>query len=330
MQGTPTRPDIGKITNCRGVFKDQDRDPGALAAREPVQPALPSAAAYVRIRADMRLGRLAMISNEVNEIFREVYRSPRGRDVTDVLKRISLVFAFAVATVAVLALVVISPLMLKWFGSVEDVNWAQLSNIGQTYDAASAMLTAIALIGVAGSIIFQIRAIEVSRTQSVRGQHAHLVEMVLADPVYMRAWGQEPKEYGGLDRYRQQLYVNLILSFWEDNYRLGGSHENMLRGDLAILFRGEAGRDFWAIGRHARQQMSRDHRDKRFFRIVEEEYQKAITVGPPAVRAGKASMTLRVQQRCLLRDSAVRSGTALLVGAMGGIVFKSLMRRRRQ
>lgn len=64
-----------------------------------------------------------------------------------------------------------------------------LGDIGQTYGAASALLTGLALIGVVGSMVFQVRAIRVSQEQVTREQHAHLVEMALMDPVYQRAWG---------------------------------------------------------------------------------------------------------------------------------------------
>src|SRR6202035_5609260 len=107
----------------------------------------------------------------------------RGRDVADAFKRTVIVFALIFATVAVLALVAISPLALRQLSSIRGLNWTQLSNIGQTYGAASALLTGLALLGVAGSMIFQIRAIDVSRAESMRGQHAHLIEMALADSV---------------------------------------------------------------------------------------------------------------------------------------------------
>lgn len=269
-----------------------------------------------------------MTDHEINEIFREVYRSPKRRTIVNASRRMILMFSFAVAVLAVLILVAISPLALKQFSMIKSENWAELSNIGQTYGAASAILTAIALIGVAGSMIFQIRAIEVSKSESMRGQHLHLVEMSLKDPVYMRAWGQEPKEYGGLDRYRQLLYVNLILSFWEDNYRLRSLSEGILRGDLAILFRGEAGREFWTLGRYARLRTSRNRQHSRFSRIVEEEYQKAIASAPPAVRAEETPTRPLSKRRSLFKNSSAKCGGALLLGAIAGFSYQTLTRKR--
>lgn len=275
--------------------------------------------------------RPAMASNEAEEAFlREAYRSARGRHAANSFRRSAFMPVLIVAAFAVLVLVIVSPLALRQLGSIHGLNWVQLSNIGQTYGAASALLTGLALIGVAGSMVFQVRAIEVNRQESMRGQHAHLIEIALADPVYMRAWGFDPKVYGGSDRLRQLLYINLILSFWADRYRLGDIQETSMRGDLAILFRGEAGRNFWAVGRYARLQISRSQPDARFHRIVDEEYQKAITTGSFSVQAEESPSTSPVNQRPLLRNPAIKNGAVLLVGAMGGIAIKTLLRQRRR
>src|SRR5215469_10209706 len=93
------------------------------------------------------------------------------------------------AGLIVLALVAASPLALRSLGSLRDWNWLRLSYIGQTYGAASALLTGLALIGVAGSIIIQARAVNAGRDQSSREHHMHLIEMGLKDPVFQRAWG---------------------------------------------------------------------------------------------------------------------------------------------
>jgi hypothetical protein len=144
-----------------------------------------------------------------------------------------------VAVVAALALVVVSPLALRQLGSLRGTNWAQLSNIGQTYGAASALLTGLALIGVAGSMVFQARTIQVSREWSARQHHMHLMEMTLANPLYQPCWGADPKVYGGPDKFPQQLFVNLIVSMWQNDYVLGGFREQALR--IALWWRARAG-----------------------------------------------------------------------------------------
>jgi len=149
-----------------------------------------------------------------------------------------------------------------------------------------------------------------------------LIEMALANPAYMRAWGYDPMVYGNPDKLRQLLYINLILSFWEDRYKLGDIDENSMRGNLAILFRGEAGREFWKIGRYARLPAPGS---RGFNSIVEEEYQKAITAGPPTVRAEPP--TSHIYQQSPSSSSNLKGGTALVIGAVGGIVFETLLRQ---
>jgi len=239
------------------------------------------------------------------------------------------VSALSIAVLVVLVLVVLSPLALKQLGSLRGVNWAQLSNIGQTYGAASALLTGLALVGVAGSMVFQVRAIQVSREQASREHHAHLVEMASTDPVYQRCWAEEPAAFG-TDRYRQQAYLNLIVSNWENEYVLGSFPEHAMRSTFAGLFRGEAGREFWARTGDMRLKASRNRQYRRFCQIMEEEYRKAIAVGPPAVQAEAPPLPPPASQGRVLRNSAIRTGATLLLGVMGGIALKTILRQRRQ
>ena len=224
---------------------------------------------------------------------------------------------------------IVSPLALRQLSSLHGVHWSRLSDIGHTYGAASALLTGLALVGVVGSIIFQVRAIQVSREQAIREQHIHLVEMALADPIYQRAWGGLYDKYdNNSDRYRQHGYINLIVSFWQNHYMLGGFPENVMRNTFAHLFRGEAGRDFWADTRDIRLQESGGRRDRRFCQIMDEEYRKAIAAGPPVIKAEASPLKSLASQQVMVRDTAVKNGLILLIGAAGGIAFKSLLRRQ--
>jgi hypothetical protein len=258
--------------------------------------------------------------------YREAHRFSRYEHPSGTFKRTVLMSALVAAVVAVLALVAVSPLALRQLASLRGVNWSQLSNIGQTYSAASALLTGLALIGVVGSIVFQVRAIRVSRQQATREQHAHLVEMALMDPVYQRAWGGLYDMYGSFDKYRQHGYLNLIVSFWQDHYVLGDIREHAMRDLSAKLFRGEAGRDFWADTRNMRLKTVENSRDRRFFHIMDGEYQKAMLAGPPAVKAEASSSDYSADRQTVLRNPVLKNGLILLTGVAGGIALEFLMR----
>jgi Family of unknown function (DUF6082) len=258
------------------------------------------------------------------------YRMDRwsaGRSyLSDTFKRAVLVCTLIAVVAAVLALVAASPLALRQLASLRGVQWSQLSTIGQTYGAASALLTGLALIGVVGSMVFQVRAIRVSQEQATREQHARLVEMALTDPVYQRAWGGLYDMYGSSDQYRQHGYINLIVSFWRDHYVLGDFRDHAMHGLAASLFRGEAGRGFWADTRDMRLETAEGGRDRRFCQIMEEEYQKAILAGPPAVKAEASPPELHADQRTL-HSPVLKNGLILLTGAAGGFAIEFLRRR---
>lgn len=241
------------------------------------------------------------------------------------VKRTVIAFLLIVVVAAVLGLILVSPLSLKWLGSLQSINWVRFSYIGQTYGAASALLTGVALLGVAGSMVFQVQATRVSREQTAREQHVHLIEMALADPAYRRCWGGDPRPYDTDRGYRQHGYTNLVFSSLENDYLLGRSRLDALHKTFSALFDGEADREFWVRARTSHLDMRRDRRNRRFWRLVESEYQKAIAGGPPTVKA-EVSPARKPSESV----SALKAGSMLMLGAIGGIAFESFLRQRRR
>src|ERR1700689_1110198 len=86
---------------------------------------------------------------------------------------------------AMLALVVISPFALQWLARIHGLNWMSLSNVGQTYGAVSALLTALALGGVVISLMYQARDVKAARVQAERTFHNELLKMEMENPIYM-------------------------------------------------------------------------------------------------------------------------------------------------
>jgi Family of unknown function (DUF6082) len=229
------------------------------------------------------------------------------------------------AAASVLVLVVASPLALEGLGSLHRLNWVQLSYIGQTYGAASALLAGLALVGVVGSIVLQTRAINAGLAQDSRQHHAHLVEMALTDPVYQRAWGRDPASFAP-DSYRQRVYLNLIFSYWQRDYRINGIQEGELRSYLVQVFRGEAARLWWDDTGQSRRASAKNRRDKRFCLVVDEEFQKAISSGPPVVLALEWTSPNRAEDR-LATGSLLKVGVVVMTGAIGGVVFRCICRK---
>ena len=62
-----------------------------------------------------------------------------------------------------------------------------------------------------------------------------------------------------------------------------------------------------------------------FAHIAEEEYQRAISTGPPVVQTDEPSSPLPAKRRFLLHNSMIKGGTVL--GAVGGVTLEALLRR---
>jgi hypothetical protein len=72
-------------------------------------------------------------------------------------------------------LVGLSPLALDAFGG-SATSWARRGNIGATYGAAAALLSVLALAGVAVSLVLQARETMVTREQTARAVHTELLK----------------------------------------------------------------------------------------------------------------------------------------------------------
>jgi hypothetical protein len=246
-------------------------------------------------------------------------------------RRTVFITSITIVTTAFFIAVVFSPLALREFGTSAHINWSQLSNIGQTYGAVSALLTAMALAGVVASLLFQARDVRLTKEQAIRTFHHELIRMQLDDPFYMNALGASgdmaiPAER---DKARLNLYVHLWVSFWQTFYAMGMMPESQLRSACKLeLFRGRPGRDYWEQARGTRPLYTKDRHVQKFDRILEEEYRKAIAsqseVAPPAANTHQAAKATSGRDKAQLGKAA---GTLLMAAATGALVDRVLNRR---
>ena len=137
-------------------------------------------------------------------------------------RRLLTITLAGIAAIAFLAAVILSPLALHALARSFDLNWSNLSDVGQTYSAVSALLTALALGGVVISLLYQAKDVSTARSQAIRTMHVDLLRMELEHEDYMWAsgapWGMAiPANYGHL---RRHVYVHMLLSFWESQFLL--------------------------------------------------------------------------------------------------------------
>src|SRR6266536_2893354 len=101
----------------------------------------------------------------------EPYERLRGRS-----RRRSLMLGPALA--AVCALIVASPLLMAWVARIR-LPWRDLGDIGQAYGAVSAVVSGLAICGVAASLIMQQRQNRTTELHTVRQRHFDLVRLTL-------------------------------------------------------------------------------------------------------------------------------------------------------
>lgn len=219
--------------------------------------------------------------------------------------------------ITIVGLVIVSPFALAELAHFRH-DWSQLSDIGQTFGAVSALISSLALGGILASLLYQARSTRNAYEQMVRTLQLELIKMELADSSLMTAMGAPwdvdiPSDSKSI---REFLYVQLWVSFWGGNYATGDLSEAAVR-HFAVheLFRGRTGRVYWAaVGRL--QMTNSKGRLNKFFRLLDDEYENVISSGvPPAAPVEAADAPARsaissspyakaLQQVCVVATAA--------------------------
>jgi hypothetical protein len=224
-------------------------------------------------------------------------------------------------------LIAASPAGLNLLSAAKGVDWLKLSSIGQTYGAVSALISGVALAGVVISLILQSRELNLAREQAFRTYHFDLLRFAIDNPSFISSWGYIPPEGSSLEDVRMAGYTNMIVSFWGTGYTTGWLDEGEVRRSFKDMFRGEAGREYWEASRSAWHENA-DRRKRRFARIAEAEYRKAIVAGPALV----ASSAWRLPEEIELSEaepSLVSRDKGLVVAFAVGFLAAGAIRLRR-
>lgn len=182
-----------------------------------------------------------------------------------------LLFSLTLATVGLtIAATTLSPLLLRALAPDSNTDWNQLSNIGQTYGAASAVLSALALIAIGASLVLQAREMRYSRELSERAHHLNLMKLHFEHP-HLRTAHWSPSDGDA----QLNLYFNLLLSYWETLYEVGRLSDADLAGYASHdLFHREPGRHFWGQTRDHRLEMANTRRRVRLVTTIDAVWQR--------------------------------------------------------
>jgi hypothetical protein len=229
---------------------------------------------------------------------------PRGRA--------ALVVVMLVLMVVSVGLVVVSPWGLAAL-SDNGLDWNRLSNVGQTYGVVSAIVAAVALLGVAASLVIQSREAKAARLNAHRGYHAELMRMAMDDPGYMKCWG--PYLTDSFTSERQFTYVNLIVAQWYAEYQIGQLGDTLLRVNAISVFSSVPGRTYWAAAGTTWRTSYSGRRAERFHSILDDAYREAVkqppSKPPPESPATQQPARSKVWQALL---GAAVGGVAVAVG----------------
>src|SRR5262249_12915841 len=104
-----------------------------------------------------------------------------------------------------------------------------------------AILSGLALCGVAGSLLLQHRQTKLERIAAARERHFDLVKLGLDDP-FLRPPGTSHLPAA---TSRQWAYINLWVNYWAMLWDTGTLTDVQLRALLDTLFRDEQAHDWW-------------------------------------------------------------------------------------
>lgn len=155
--------------------------------------------------------------------------------------RAALTIIVMTTTLILMLLVTVSPAVMIELGRA-PVDWARLADIGQAYGGSSAILSGLALCGIAASLILQWRQTRLAQLYSLRQRHFELIKLALDDSVLLYVEGPEATA----DPFaRMKVYANMTVSHWALCWDLGAMTADVISTSAARLFHSEIARDWW-------------------------------------------------------------------------------------
>src|SRR5215469_14491248 len=149
------------------------------------------------------------------------------------IRKTAVYLMLLVVAVGGLALVLISPILLRQLDRTRGINWPLLSNIGQTYGAASAILSAVALLGISISLLVQARQAKTERVRIMRERQMELLRITLDSPdIYGPIVGARGQS--ALDA-RRHIYITMWMNHARMNFETGELSQESLRAEFCGL-----------------------------------------------------------------------------------------------
>jgi hypothetical protein len=237
-----------------------------------------------------------------------------------ITRKVPMYFLALFIATGALALILFSPLLLRQLTRIKGIDWSGLSNIGQTYGAASAILSGIALIGISLSLLVQARQARTERVRITRERHMELLRIVLDAPnVYGPVIGLSVHSTRD---YQQFLFCTMWVNYVRMGFQMGVLTEEILREDIfGPAFTHEPMRKWWvAVRKYWRGDLVQGGKERKLTQIIDEEYRKAAAAGPPIMLNTKNARadirtTLSPQRLNVLAGTALGIALGILLGS---------------
>ncbi|MFF3417477.1 DUF6082 family protein [Streptomyces sp. NPDC002698] len=249
-----------------------------------------------------------------------------GSTAAAVARRVGRALALVAVAALALTVVLLSPFVLEEISGSKGVDWNRLSQVGAAYGFTSAIVSALALVGVAVSLGVQNRQARADQVQGIRSYYLELVRLELDDmALFQPVWGDTDI----VDPYQRKrhVYADLMMNYAWMGFEIGTIRESLLRDMLAGMFTGEAGRHYWNRAHTSWIAGSSGSRvGRRFLAIVGEEHARAVASGPPTHSPIASPPPAAPISGA---SPAWRTSVGALIGLGAGLALGSLLRSRR-
>jgi Family of unknown function (DUF6082) len=126
-----------------------------------------------------RKPKAAVNENNMNELGEPLTSGKSFTQRKPIVRKVTIYLVALLAITGLLSLILVSPLLLRQLAQIKGIDWTELSNIGQTYGAVSAILSAVALIGITISLVIQARQARTERVRITRERQMELLRIIL-------------------------------------------------------------------------------------------------------------------------------------------------------
>lgn len=235
--------------------------------------------------------------------------------------RTIMVFTTSLLLVAiVLVLLIAGPIISAWLGG-RALQWERLSQVGESYGGLSAVLSGIALVAVAGSLLLQRRQARANTVHAIRQRHFELAKIAIEHPVVaMELYGHAEAEV------QIRIFCNLQMVHWAMLADLEPTSLRIIRTSASRLFRHPTARKWWSSASRSWLD-DPSERVREMAMIVNEERERMETANPGPASPSGAPILQKPTEARISRDS-----TVMIVGALGVVaavaVARHLARRR--